>query len=71
MRCGASDEKRGARIAAGFQGTHLRARARCLGADGQADGLELRLRLAQDSAVGPGARLDLGVKREHLVPPKN
>jgi spermidine/putrescine transport system ATP-binding protein len=50
-------------IEAGFQGTHLRARAKCLGADG----LELRLRLAQDSAIRPGARLNLAVKREHLV----
>jgi ABC-type Fe3+/spermidine/putrescine transport system ATPase subunit len=48
---------------AGFQGTHLRARARSLGADG----LELRLRLAQDSAIRPGAHLNLAVKREHLV----
>lgn len=48
---------------AGFQGTHLRARARCLAADG----LELRLRLAQDSAIQPGAQLNLAVKREHLV----
>ena len=56
---------------AGFQGTHLRVRARCLDADGDADGgadgLELRLRLAQDSAIRPGARLNLAVKREHLV----
>jgi ABC-type Fe3+/spermidine/putrescine transport system ATPase subunit len=48
---------------AGFQGTHLRARARCL----SGNGLELRLRLAQDSAIRPGARLNLAVKREHLV----
>ena len=36
-------------------------------AAGSAAGLELKLRLAQDSAVQPGARLDLAVKREHLV----
>ncbi len=52
---------------AGFQGTHLRVRARCLAAAGGADGLELRLRLAQDSAIRPGAQLNLAVKREHLV----
>ncbi len=50
-------------IEAGFQGTHLRARARCLGVEG----VELRLRLAQDSAIQPGTRLNLAVKREHLV----
>ena len=37
------------------------------GAAGGADRLELKLRLAQDSAVQLGARLDLAVKREHLV----
>jgi spermidine/putrescine transport system ATP-binding protein len=48
---------------AGFQGTHQRARARCLGVEG----LELQLHLAQDHTLRPGARLDLAVKREHLV----
>ena len=48
---------------AGFQGTHQRARARCLGAEG----VELQLRLPQDSTIQPGARLNLAVKREHLV----
>ena len=47
----------------GFQGTHLRARARSLGAQG----VEFQLRLAQDSTIQPGARLNLAVKREHLV----
>jgi spermidine/putrescine transport system ATP-binding protein len=50
-------------IEAGFQGTHQRARARCLGAEG----VELQLHLAQDHTIQPGARLDLAVKREHLV----
>ncbi len=50
-------------IEAGFQGTHLRARARCL----DAEGIELQLRLPQDSAIQPGTRLNLVVKREHLV----
>jgi spermidine/putrescine transport system ATP-binding protein len=48
---------------AGFQGTHLRARARSLGAQG----VEFQLRLAQDSTIQPGARLNLAVKRKHLV----
>ncbi len=50
-------------IEAGFQGTHLRARARCL----NAPEIEFRLRLPQDSAIQPGTRLNLTVKREHLV----
>ncbi len=46
-----------------FHGTHQHACARPLARGGP----ELRRHLPQDSVLKPGARLELPVKREHLV----
>ncbi len=46
-----------------FHGTHQHACARPLARDGP----ELRLHRPQDSALKPGANVELHVKREHLV----